>query len=528
MSNALSFTFEGSTLAILGDILNPLFIAKQVCLALGFKDSINAVKTHCDPEDVCKVELQTNGGKQLVNCVNESGLYALIFGSKLPKAKQFKRWVTNEVLPAIRKQGCYSAQEEDNSLITNEQQYELSSRVIDLEVLTLAISEAMRHTVLGFDSPKTKAQGAKQTDGAIFMRNSFSLGEADGASSDAPIPLSRSVNPSTSPARLTAGCECYNLTKDTIMQTNVGNLQPVRINLNDLSLRVFNINNEPWFAVTDICSGLKLTNPSKVVLKLRDCERSNLKLEDGKTLNIINESGLYTLILRCDAALKEGTPAFNFRVKVTDEILPSIRKRGYYAIQGHDDNSLITPEQQYEISSHVMRKTHALFGQRNYSAVYRALKRRFRIPRYTCLLNRDYETALKFIDNLTSDDFSLPDMPEESEPATPVVLAKNAKFVTQACKFSFNAFSTCEKSLAAVPAIPAIPAPASYSITESELRAIKAMVYYFDDLFKPLIKWAEKEAFKQNHPLASRFYDVWHEPQWFLGRMKRIIERNNA
>lgn len=192
------------------------------------------------------------------------------------------------------------------------------------------------------------------------------------------------------------------------------------------------------------------------------------------------------------------------------------------------ETDTITSEQQYEISSHVMRKTHALFGNRNYSAVYRALKRRFRIPRYTCLLNRDYETALKFIDNLTADDFSLPDMPEESEPATPVVLAKNAKFVTQACKFSFNAFSTCEKSLATVPAIPAIPAPASYSITESEMKAIKAMVYYFDDLFKPLIQWAEKEAFKQNHPLASRFYDVWHEPQWFLGRMKRIIERNNA
>lgn len=196
--------------------------------------------------------------------------------------------------------------------------------------------------------------------------------------------------------------------------------------------------------------------------------------------------------------------------------------------QQEQDNSLITSEQQYEISSHVIRKTHALFGNRNYSAVYRALKRRFRIPRYTCLLNRDYETALKFIDNLTADDFNLPDMPEENEPVTRPVLAKNAKFVTQACKFSFNAFSTCEKSLPAVPAIPTIPAPASYSITESELRAIKAMVYYFDDLFKPLIQWAEKEALKQNHPLASRFYDVWHEPLWFLGRMKRIIKRNNA
>ncbi len=222
-----------------------------------------------------------------------------------------------------------------------------------------------------------------------------------------------------------------------------------------------------------------------------------------------------------------GVNALKFKnnyIDTFDRMEEQLRKQQSSA----DNTSLITPEQQYEISSHVMRKTHALFGSRNYSAVYRALKRRFRIPRYTCLLNRDYETALKFIDNLTADDFSLPDMPEESEPATPVVLAKNAKFVTQACKFSFNAFSTCEKSLTTVPAIPAIPAPASYSITESEMKAIKAMVYYFDDLFKPLIKWAEHEAFKQNHPLASRFYDVWHEPQWFLGRMKRIIERNNA
>ena len=110
MSNALAFSFEDTSLTILGDILNPLFIAKQVCTILGFVNSKDAVSRHVDPEDVSKVEIQTNGGKQLVNCVNESGLYALIFGSKLPKAKQFKRWVTNEVLPAIRKQGCYSAQ----------------------------------------------------------------------------------------------------------------------------------------------------------------------------------------------------------------------------------------------------------------------------------------------------------------------------------------------------------------------------------------------------------------------------------
>lgn len=127
MSSALSFTFENKSLTILGTVLNPLFVAKQVCLALGFKDTINAVKTHCDPEDVCKVEVQTNGGKQLVNCVNESGLYALIFGSKLPKAKQFKRWVTNEVLPAIRRAGRYEVPAGDT--ITNAQQVAIQQAV---------------------------------------------------------------------------------------------------------------------------------------------------------------------------------------------------------------------------------------------------------------------------------------------------------------------------------------------------------------------------------------------------------------
>lgn len=295
MSNALAFSFEDTSLTILGDILNPLFIAKQVCTILGFVNSKDAVSRHVDPEDVSKVEIQTNGGKQLVNCVNESGLYALIFGSKLPKAKQFKRWVTKEVLPAIRKQGCYSAQEQDNALISNEQQYELSSRV--------------------------------------------------------------------------------------------------------------------------------------------------------------------------------------------------------------------------------MRKTHALFGNKNYSFVYRALKRRFRIPRYTCLLQRDFETALAFVDGLKVSDFNVPDVKEES-PA-PEVKPVHAKYVVQ-----FPSLTISASNPAPCPAIPAVPVSKHY-ITDNELEAIKSLIYYFDNLFKPQIQWASKEAYRQGRPDASRFYDVWHEPLWFIGRMRQLISRNS-
>ena len=290
MSNTLAFTFEESSFTILGDVLNPLFIAQQVCKILGYAKPQNAVAQHCDPEDVTKVEmLDRLNRKQLVNCVNESGLYALIFGSKLPKAKKFKRWVTNEVLPAIRKQGCYSAQEQDSTLISNEQQYELSSRV--------------------------------------------------------------------------------------------------------------------------------------------------------------------------------------------------------------------------------MRKTHALFGNKNYSFVYRALKRRFRIPRYTCLLQRDFEAALAFVDGLKVSDFNVPDVKEREVPLQ--------NYVVQ-----YPSFTISSSSSEPLPAVPAIPVSKHY-ITDNELQAIKSLIYYFDDLFKPQIQWASKEAYRQGRPDASRFYDVWHEPMWFISRMRQLVSRNS-
>lgn len=106
---AMSFSFENMTVRTLGNPETPLFVAIDVVKALGFKDTINPIKRHVDPEDLIKVEIETTGGRQTVNAVNESGLYALIFGSKLESAKRFKRWVTSEVLPAIRRTGRYEA-----------------------------------------------------------------------------------------------------------------------------------------------------------------------------------------------------------------------------------------------------------------------------------------------------------------------------------------------------------------------------------------------------------------------------------
>nr|DAU73505.1 MAG TPA: repressor domain protein [Caudoviricetes sp.] len=111
MSIPSVFSFEDANVRTIGTPDLPLFVAIDICNALQHSNPRKAIKDLVDPEDLIKSEIETNGGRQTVNCVNESGLYALIFGSKLESAKRFKRWVTSEVLPAIRKTGRYEAQE---------------------------------------------------------------------------------------------------------------------------------------------------------------------------------------------------------------------------------------------------------------------------------------------------------------------------------------------------------------------------------------------------------------------------------
>lgn len=90
------------------------FVGKDVAKALGYgegKSLNNAIANHVAEEDKGVTELMTPGGKQNMTVINESGLYALIFGSKLESAKRFKHWVTSEVLPSIRKHGVYAVDE---------------------------------------------------------------------------------------------------------------------------------------------------------------------------------------------------------------------------------------------------------------------------------------------------------------------------------------------------------------------------------------------------------------------------------
>lgn len=89
----------------------PYFVGKDVAEALGYKEPTKAAREKVDIEDRGVSKIDTLSGKQTMTVINESGLYSLILSSKLPSAKKFKRWVTNEVLPSIRKHGMYAVDE---------------------------------------------------------------------------------------------------------------------------------------------------------------------------------------------------------------------------------------------------------------------------------------------------------------------------------------------------------------------------------------------------------------------------------
>lgn len=92
----------------------PWFVGKDVAEILGYSNSRKAIADHVDEEDKGVTKCDTLGGVQNLTIINESGLYSLILSSKLPSAKDFKHWVTAEVIPSIRKTGKYSARKEPN------------------------------------------------------------------------------------------------------------------------------------------------------------------------------------------------------------------------------------------------------------------------------------------------------------------------------------------------------------------------------------------------------------------------------
>lgn len=123
----------------------PWLVGKDVATALGYKNPQEAIRTHVDDEDKGVSEILTPGGKQSVPIINESGLYSLVLSSKLPTARKFRRWVTSEVLPSIRKTGGYNLPKDYPSALR---------ALADTEEKRLALlaeNEAQRQVIADFE-----------------------------------------------------------------------------------------------------------------------------------------------------------------------------------------------------------------------------------------------------------------------------------------------------------------------------------------------------------------------------------------
>ena len=107
MKELQNFNFSGQDVRIITINDEPWFVGKDVADILGYSNSRKALSDHVDDEDKGVTKSDTLGGNQNITIINESGLYSLILKSKKSEAKQFKRWVTSDVLPTIRKHGAY-------------------------------------------------------------------------------------------------------------------------------------------------------------------------------------------------------------------------------------------------------------------------------------------------------------------------------------------------------------------------------------------------------------------------------------
>lgn len=111
MNEVQLFNFENHEVRSLLINSEPWFVGKDVAKILGYKDTSDALKKHVDDEDKLTRRFADSGQSREMYIINESGLYCLVLSSKLPSAKKFKRWVTSEVLPALRKTGQYQVEE---------------------------------------------------------------------------------------------------------------------------------------------------------------------------------------------------------------------------------------------------------------------------------------------------------------------------------------------------------------------------------------------------------------------------------
>ena len=147
MNEIIKFDFQGQKVRSMLIGGNPYFVGKDVATVLGFSNPRKAIIDHVDNEDkINGVTIRDSMGReQKPILINESGVYSLIFGSKLPEARKVKRWVTREVLPTLRQRGTYSINQnkdaEDGNKVVIENMIELSKNLLTLTQSTTEICQ---------------------------------------------------------------------------------------------------------------------------------------------------------------------------------------------------------------------------------------------------------------------------------------------------------------------------------------------------------------------------------------------------
>lgn len=131
------FNFESLPVRTLIIDKEPYFVGKDVAKILGYTRTDNAIRNHVDEEDKLTHQFSASGQNRNMLIINESGLYSLIFASKLESAKKFKRWVTSEVLPSLRKTGSYQSK----PLTTSEQIQLIAQGNTELDERVTAIEQ---------------------------------------------------------------------------------------------------------------------------------------------------------------------------------------------------------------------------------------------------------------------------------------------------------------------------------------------------------------------------------------------------
>lgn len=184
----------------------PWLVGRDVAEALGYSNPRKAISDHVDAEDRGVTKCDTLGGPQEMTIINESGLYALVLSSKLPKAKEYRRWVTSEVLPSIRKHGLYATAETAERLLSDpdfvirlfteikaekemRQQLEAEAAANAPKVLFADSVEASKTSILVFDLAKLIRQNGVDIGGKrlfAWMRDNGYLVRRKGADYNMP------------------------------------------------------------------------------------------------------------------------------------------------------------------------------------------------------------------------------------------------------------------------------------------------------------------------------------------------------